>query len=552
MRFEIAMDFSSEGLWDLDLVNDNFFLSSRWIRNLGYKSEEFPTTFSDWQKIVHPDDVDNMLAELNQYLETNIGIYESLYRIKAADGKYRLILTRGRGVWEKGRAVRLSGSHNDITEKRELENKLYNLAYYDKITGLPNRAMLESKVNQYISFKPNCRMGVLYIDIDDFKVINEIKGHVAGDSLLKHITKLLTSTITEPNLVGNIVADEFAVIIYDVVNIFDLEYYAQKISKEINNPWECDGQEFYITACIGGSIYPDHGNDFMSILTSADLARNNAKSKGNGEISFFNLSFRNKTLKHVEMSNQLRKAIGNNEITLFYQPQIDIKNNKIIGLEALARWKHRKHGYIPPNVFVPLAEESGMIEEFNECIFRLAFAQIRDWKEKYPNIKVSINLSPTFLKQDGLIIKIKKLMNQYSILPKNIEIEITETAIFDDIEKSIIILRQLQDIGVSIALDDFGSGYSSLTNLQRLPIDVLKIDRGLIKTIGSCEDEAYVLKLIVQMAHHLGLKVIAEGVETKEQLQVVYKNKCDYVQGFYFSKPVSKTKIDSDYIHHII
>lgn len=533
-------------VWDWDIVNDNYYFSDKWKEVFGY--DELENTFETLKNLIHPDDLSKALTTINDYLNGKTLTYHNIYRVKTSEGKYRWILSRGKAIWENGIATRFTGTHLDITEKQELEKRLYNLAYYDAVTKLPNRAYLEIEINKHIN-NNNSNFAIAYIDLDNFKHINEVKGHDAGDALLKYIAETLTKNLKEPNIVGNIIGDEFVVAILDSKNFYEISNSIRNIFDLLRKPWHYHSQDFFITTSIGVAMYPDHGTTFQELLINADLARNYAKEKGKDQFVFYNLSIRDKTLKQIELSNMLRSAILNDELILYYQPQIDIKTNKIVAFEALLRWNHPEKGFISPADFIPVAEKNGFIDQITEYVFEKAFKQKLEWNKKgLRNVRMTINISPLIIKQEGLTIKLKKLFNRYDVRPDEFEMEITETAVMLDLEKAVYNLMQLKSLGVRIALDDFGSGYSSLTYLQELPIDVLKLDQKLIKMINTEYDEAYILKMIIDMAHYLGLKVVAEGVETHEQLQVMARHKCDIIQGFYYSRPLPSDKIEEKYL----
>ncbi|HHU55503.1 MAG TPA: EAL domain-containing protein [Acholeplasmataceae bacterium] len=538
-------------IWDWDLKTNVYEFSSNWKKTFGYDNLE--NSIETWKSLVHPDDLQKALTNINNYLSQKTSVYHNTFRLRAKDGTYHWILSRGKAIWENEVPVRFTGTHIDVTEKHELEKRLYNLAYYDSVTNLPNRAYMEIEVNKHLQNlkqNNNTLFALVYIDVDNFRHINETLGHHAGDQLLKYIAEKLVEHFPAPNFVANIATDEFLVGITGGKNFYDVDKKVNELYELLRKVWTCESIDFYITTSIGVAIYPDHGLTFQALLVNADFAKNYSKEKGGDSVSYFNLSIRVRMLKQIEISNLLRSAIANKDLVLYYQPQIDIKSNKIVAFETLLRWKHKTKGYIPPSEFIPIAEKNGLIDLLTDYVFEYAFQQKQEWNKKgYKNIRLTINISPMTLMQDGLTIKLKKFLHKYDLEPHEIELEITESAVMLDLDRAVHNLNQLRSIGVRIALDDFGSGYSSLTYLQKLPIDILKLDQKLVQTIIEEDDEAYIVKMIIDMAHFLGLKVVAEGVETKEQLQVMIRHKCNFIQGFYFSKPLPSSKIDEKYIY---
>lgn len=531
-------------IWDWDLVNNKYYFSNSWKILFGYHDLE--NTFEQWRSLIHPDDLSKALQAINDYLNHKTSTYHNIYRVRTKAGDYRWVLSRGTATWENGVAVRLTGSHTDITEKQELEKRLFNLAYFDTVTKLPNRAYMELKISSHLeTLTEKDVFAIAYIDLDNFKHINEIKGHHAGDALLKHIASLLTKHFQAPNIVGNISTDEFILALINVKGMQDVFTQISHLNDILRKVWHYDSHDFFITTSIGVAIYPDHGKTFDELLINADLARNSAKEMGKDRYVYYNLSIRERTLKQIEIANLLRSAIAKGDLELYYQPQIDPRSHRIIALEALLRWNQSQKGAISPAEFIPVAERNGLIDQLTDYVLEKAFQQKVEWNKKgLKDIRMTINISPLNLMQDGLIIKLKHLFNKYRLRPSEFELEITETALMDDLKKVIQNLSQLKSLGVRIALDDFGSGYSSLTYLQQLPIDVLKLDQNLIRTIKSENDDAYILKMIIDIAHYLGLVVVAEGVETKEQLIVMTQHQCDLIQGFYFSKPLPSKKVE--------
>lgn len=547
-RYELAVEGSNDGIWDWDLQTGVYFFSIKWKKDLGYDKDELEDTLETWKTLLHREDLQRTLDKIEAYLTSKEAIYEDTYRIRCKDGQYRWILSRGKGVCDShGNPIRVAGSHTDITEQINLQDRLHSLAYYDSLTQLPNRTMLQEEVNKQIkqAEERKIKLAFIYLDIDNFKHINDTMGHAVGDKLILHIADMLSYQIKSPNLVARLSGDEFAVVLVNVENINDVILEINGIFKCLRRPWILEKQEFYISASMGVAVYPEHGTDLATLMQNADTAMFHMKENGKDGFSIFTSDMREKTWQYIQMTNQLRVAIQNEEFLLYYQPQIDLESGKIIGVEALIRWIHPEKGFISPMEFIPFAEETGYISEIGKWVLKTACKQKKKWEEEgYSHIKMSVNLSSKRLTQEGLVSNIKHILDEYNMKCCNIELEITETAVMDDLEKAIEVLQQLKQLGITIALDDFGTGYSSLTYVQKLPIDILKVDREFIKNIINEDEESYIFKLIVELAHSLDLKVIAEGVETKEQLSFLKKNGCDVGQGYYFSRPIPASEIE--------
>jgi len=433
----------------------------------------------------------------------------------------------------------------DLGHKKSLtlEERLFDLAYYDPLTGLPNKFMIEEKINEQISKNPDQLIGLIYFDIDEFRNINEIKGHSLGDTLIKNVADTLKGEISEPNIFSRMGGDEFLIAIF---NIEHLELLIPKIEgyfNTIRKTYELDSDAFYLTFSSGVTLYPDHGQDFITLFRHADAAMSLAKSKGKDQYVIFDEEMVTIVKQQTELLNSLRKAIQQEQMSIHYQPIIDLKSGNIHSVEALIRWYHPEKGFIPPLEFISLSEKNGLIKDITEFVLQDTADHYHEWYAKKSDFKVSINLSATMLMHDRFIEDLFKWIDQHKIDCRKYIIEITETAVISDIQKSIHVLNQLKRLGFLIALDDFGTGYSSLTYLQKLPIDMIKIDRSFISGIKEDTEEFHVLKYMIDLAHHLRLKVVAEGIETKQQHHMVLKYGVDYAQGYYFCKPSTQDRV---------
>ncbi len=426
----------------------------------------------------------------------------------------------------------------------ELDDKLFQLAYYDLLTGLPNKVLLEKTITQYIGDHPDDGIvGFIYFDIDEFSNINEVKGHSVGDQLLIQIAKSLSQDIEAPNMLARIGGDEFVLALFSMNQletfIPQVEHYIDTIRKI----FILEKDEFFVTYSVGVALYPDNGKDYITLLRHADAAQSIAKSKGKDQIVIFDDEMVSIIRQQTELIAQLRKAIGNQEFSLHYQPIIDLKTDQSIGVEALIRWQHPTKGFIPPLEFISISEKNGYIKEISEWVFKEVAEQYETWNVEGKQFRIAINISAIMLMYDPFIPYMNEWINTYHLDSSRIVLEITESAIIEDIEKSIHVIHQLKKLGFIVALDDFGTGYSSLTYLQKLPIDIIKIDRGFISNIKPNTEEFYVLRYMIELAHHLNLLVVAEGIETIEQANMVKKYDVDLAQGYFFCRPMPQTRV---------
>ncbi|MBN2268555.1 MAG: bifunctional diguanylate cyclase/phosphodiesterase, partial [Acholeplasmataceae bacterium] len=412
----------------------------------------------------------------------------------------------------------------------------------DELTGLPNKILLHQQVERIIKKNTgNMKFAFIYFDIDEFRHVNESMGHYIGDQLIKLISERLSKNLAKDSFIARMGGDEF-VLIVETEEWNDIQKKIDKIFDSLRGNYALNLVDHFVTLSVGVAFYPDHGKDYISLLRHADVALSHAKSNRKDQIVIFDYQMIQSIENQASLSNQLRSAITNKEFSVAYQPVMDIKSMEVSSVEALLRWRNSEGKNIPPLDFIPFSEKNGFIQEITEWVFQQASKDFSAWKIN-ENFFVSINLSTVVLSDSLFIDRISEWKNRFKFDPKNIILEITETAIIDDINRSLEVLKQLRNLGFTIALDDFGTGYSSLTYLQKLPIDIVKIDRSFITSIFDNQSDIFILKAMVDLAHHLGMKVVAEGIETKAQHDLMNKLNMDYFQGYYYSKPVSQNEI---------
>jgi diguanylate cyclase (GGDEF)-like protein/PAS domain S-box-containing protein len=430
----------------------------------------------------------------------------------------------------------------DISDRKRNEETIRNLAFYDSLTGLPNRSLFTDRMLQELAKAKRQRqmMAVIFIDLDRFKVINDTLGHATGDLLLQAVAKQLKESIREGDTVSRLGGDEFLLLFPDITQVKDASVIAEKIVHKFSEAFMVNNKELYISASLGISIFPDNSDSIETLIKHADTAMYYAKQQGRNNYQFYSPKIDAYTTKKIQMEANLRKAIANNELMLYYQPQVNLIDGKITGAEALLRWQNLEQGAISPAEFIPIAEETGLIQPIGEWIFRTVCRQIKQWQEaRLQNIRISVNVSMNQFRQNNFIEILIGILKEMDIQPDCIELEITESAIMHDTGLTTTMLRELRDRGINIAIDDFGTGYSSLSYLKYLPISRLKLDQSFVHSLGINPNDEAISRAIIAMAHSLNLQVVAEGVENADQLTLLKTYDCDEVQGFLFSKALT-------------
>ncbi|WP_338044213.1 EAL domain-containing protein [Paenibacillus oryzisoli] len=435
----------------------------------------------------------------------------------------------------------------DITERYHTQKQINYLAYHDDLTGLPNRRFFTRHIDELLKHgvKEKSIFAVMFLDLDSFKKINDTLGHNNGDALLKLVAERLKTCCNAPNqLVSRMGGDEFTILMQEMTDHTEAIHVAEVIIKAFEKPFAVDGYEFYITASIGIAFYPQDGQNGEMLMKNADIALYRMKEDGKNNYTIFEPSPNNSGIERLTLENSIRKALRLEEFVLYYQPQIDTLTGKIIGTEALVRWNHPTLGLVPPAKFIPIAEETGLIVPLGEWVLRTACIQNQIWKEKgYAPMSVSVNLSSRQFSKQNLVKTITEILHETHIDPQYLELEITESMTMN-VEVAIEVLGKLKELGIQICIDDFGTGYSNLYYLKLFSIDRLKIDQSFVRDIMTDSNDADIVATIIAMAHNLGIDVIAEGVETKEQLDFLRSQNCHEVQGFYYHRPLPVEEIE--------
>ena len=552
-RYALAARGANDGLWDWNIRNNTVYYSFRWKTMLGYDDAEIGSTLEEWLSRAHPDDREQVEAKLSGHINSQSPQFECEHRIQHKDGAYRWMLTRGLAVRDThGKAYRMAGSQTDITGRKNAEAQLVYDAFHDALTGLPNRALFMDRLEHVIASAkrhPRYLYGVLFLDLDRFKVINDSLGHSTGDKLLIEVGQRLKSCLRPGDTVARLGGDEFAILLEDIVDAADAEEITQRIEQVLSPHYAVQGNEIITTQSIGIALRSDRYEWPEQILRDADIAMYEAKSKGRSRHEFFDTKMHASIIDRLQLESDLRVAVEHQSgFLLHYQPILDLKNQRLTGFEALVRWNHATRGMIYPLEFIPLAEETGLIFPLSNWIMRESCIQIGAWQKKYPGnpgLRMSVNISSKLLLQTGFAESIQTTLLEQDLEPGSLAIEITESVIMEHPDRAVETMAKLQKMGVHIHIDDFGTGYSSLSYLHSFPVNALKIDRSFIAKMSANSDNQEIIKTIIALAQNLKLEVIAEGLEQDHQLSTIKGLECGFGQGFLFSKPLPPEALET-------
>ncbi len=443
--------------------------------------------------------------------------------------------------------------NQELTDHEQIENELtlhkahlIHLAHYDDLTSLPNRVFFHEMLNKTLhhSSRHKKMMAILFIDIDRFKNINDELGVAAGDLVLKEIANRFRTVLRSGDILARLGGDEFIILLNDIGHPKFASPVADKLLQVCAEPIKIENHELMVTISIGICIYPNDGESLEDLQKNADIVMHNVKQSGGSVFQYFTREMSVEAHEHIKLEAALRKAISNNEFVLHYQPKLNLNDGSIAGVEALIRWENPELGLINPIEFIPLAEETGLIMQIGEWALREACKASKAWQQQgFEPVIVAVNLSPKQFQHQDIAKLVESILLEFSLDPKYLELEITETAMMSDVEATVSKLQRIKNSGVHISVDDFGTGYTSISYLKKFPISILKIDQTFIKGISYNQNDTAIISAVIALAHSLGMKVVAEGVETAEQLQYLADNGCDIVQGYYLSRPLPEQKI---------
>jgi diguanylate cyclase (GGDEF)-like protein/PAS domain S-box-containing protein len=507
---------------------------------LGYNSpQELIASVTD---IAHQVYVDSKSREELTRLLREQGMVKNFEcAVYRKDGSKMWFSANVRAVSENGVLVGYEGTNEDITARRVAEERVQFLAYYDALTGLPNRTLLQDRVTKALAAarRQNHQVALLFLDLDGFKIINDSLGHAVGDLFLQEFAERLKTWAREQDTVARVGGDEFLIVLTGIRDAADAAVTAERLINSMTAEFLVQGHSLRISCSIGVSIFPKHGTDCETLIKNADAAMYGAKDGGRNNFRFFSDEINEQVMERLTLARGLRSALEKEQLFLVYQPQMEIATGRITGLEALLRWQHPELGLVPPDRFIRIAENSGLIVPIGEWVLRTACRQARKWQDdRLPPVSMAVNVSAVQFRQQGFCDLIRRVLRETGLAPQYLELELTESLLLADAEVTLSVVEELKTIGITLAIDDFGTGYSSFSYLRQFRVSKLKIDRSFIKDSATNPDDSAITAAIISMAKSLRLKVIAEGVENEAQMSFLRKHQCDEIQGYYFSKPL--------------
>lgn len=546
-RFRVAFNQAAVGLAHVGPDGRWLMVNNKLCEIVGYARRELLNM--RFQDITHPDDLVADLALARRMIAGEIEEKTREKRYRHKNGYYIWVnLTSSMVCDADGKPKYYSSVIEDISRRKQIEEELLHLANHDALTSLPNRSLLHDRLSQALVFagRSGGQVAVMLIDLDRFKTINDSLGHEVGDKIIMEVGRRLSASVRAGDTIARLGGDEFVVIRPDVQRADAVATMARQVLEALAKPMTIQGHEFYPTGSIGISMFPKDGHDSQTLLKNADTAMYRAKDAGRNNFQFYAHEMTSRALERLRLEGGLRRALEREEFVLHYQPQMDIATGRIVGVEALLRWQPSDQPMVFPGDFIPLAEETGLIVPIGEWVLRSACAQIRAWQgcPMLSSVKMAVNLSARQFKQQDIVKVVSRVLDETGCSAQWLELEITESAVMENPEAAAGTLLRLSHMGVGLSIDDFGTGYSSLSYLKRFPIDSLKIDKSFVRDITTDTDDAAIARAVIALAHSLKLKVIAEGVETIEQLDFLREQRCDYIQGYYLSRPVPAHEIE--------
>ena len=484
----------------------------------------------------------NRMVELGHVLD-EVGVVRAAeVEVRRRDGTRRFVRANVRAVRDdSGNILLREGTVEDITDRKVAEERVQFLAYYDALTGLPNRILLQDRLAKALAGarRRKDKVAILFLDLDRFKIINDSLGHSLGDLLLQGVAERLKKWARDLDTVARLGGDEFVIVLTNVRDVADAAVAADRMVKTMTAGFVVEGHPLSISCSLGISVFPEHGSDSDTLIKNADAAMYSAKESGRNTFRFFTKDMNTQVVERLMLENSLRLALDRKELFLVYQPQIEIATGRITGLEALLRWQHPELGLVPPDKFIRIAENSGLIMPIGEWVLRTACCQVQKWQDEgLPAMRVAVNVSAVQFRQDGFCELVRTVLRETGLVAQYLELELTESLLLSSADVTLAVLQELKAMGLKLAIDDFGTGYSSLSYLKQFPVSKLKIDRSFVRDVAVNPDDAAIATAIISMAKSLNLKVIAEGVENEAQMAFLRARQCDEIQGYYFSKPL--------------
>ena len=535
----LALEAAGDGVWEWDIQSDTFELSRRGRAMLGYGATDIGKSLIHWVAITHPEDIERVREHVLACMQGRIPFLSCEYRVRCRDGNWKWVLARGAVVdrSDLGWARRMVGTTVDISSEQETLLR----ANYDALTGLPNRSLFRERLQYEVtsSRRSGRLLALLFLDLDRFKEVNDLLGHDAGDELLKQTAARIRSCVREADTVARLGGDEFTVILTDLDDRSHVENIAEKILQAIDKPYLLNHEEIHVSGSIGITLHPGDAKEPEGLVRNADQAMYVAKNAGRNQFSFFTKSMQDQAWQRLKLIGELRAALPQRQLKLYFQPVVDLKSGQVVKGEALLRWIHPTRGLVCPHEFVFLAEETGLINEIGNWVFMQAAAWSKQWSTLRGEVfQISVNKSPVQFLANAKSLNWGAYLKDLGLGWHSMSVEITEGLLLNATDATAEKLFSLRDAGVQVAIDDFGTGYSSMAYLKKFDVDYLKVDQSFIRDTTRNSTSRTIAETIIVMAHKLGLQVIAEGVETEEQRDWLMEAGCDFAQGFFFSEPV--------------
>jgi len=550
-RWKLALESVGDGVWDLQVQSGEQYLSPNLMRMYGYADGELKATVAEIDALVHPDDLGRLQYDRQAHLDGDTPTYSNEHRVLCKDGSWKWVHSRGTVISRdaQGQALRMLGTHTDITERKTADEVVWQHAHFDALTGLPNRRLMRERLIQEMK---KCRrnhqkLGLLFIDLDHFKEVNDTLGHDRGDELLVEAARRIQHCLREVDTVARMGGDEFTVIVTALTDESNLQSILSKLLNALSEPFQLGLDQVFVSASMGITVYPNDTLEVEDLLKNADQALYVAKAAGRNRFSFFTASLQEAAMQRAQLTHDLRAALQAKQFFIVYQPIVNLANGRIQKAEALIRWQHPTRGLISPADFIPIAESSGLIVEMGEWVFDQAASQVKLWRTHlHPQFQISVNKSPLqFEKPNPSHVPWIEQLRALGLPGESIVVEITEGLLLSSSIGVVEQLLNLRDEGINVSLDDFGTGYSSLSYLQKFDIDFIKIDQSFVRHLKEGTTDLVLCQAIIAMAHALGMKVIAEGVETAEQRDLLKAAGCDYAQGYLYSRPLSPADFET-------
>ncbi|MDE2048776.1 MAG: EAL domain-containing protein [Betaproteobacteria bacterium] len=538
----LAVDGAEDGFWYWNLQTGDSWFSDRWYTELGYQPGELKPTLTSWRAMIHPGDRLRVDEQVQRYLSREITRYDVDFRCKTKTGTYKWFRSRGQARWDSaGKAVCIAGAISDISRRRAAEEKVRLLAYYDAVTHLPNRVELEQRAQRAIELAEarQSKLAVMFIDLDRFKHINDSLGHMVGDELLRTIGLRFRDVVQTLGTVARQGGDEFIVLLEGLGTRADAQDVAGALLRALDAPCALGPHSIHVSASIGISLFPDDGRDVPTLLRHADTAMFAAKDGGRHRVCFFTEQMSVAAQRRLALEQRLRVALEHNEFSVHYQPLVNLATEQVVGSEALLRWRHAELGDVSPGEFIPVAESTGTILDIGRWTLLQACRQTRQWQMRTDSLlSVSVNMSARQVFQGEMVRTVSDCLRESGLPAESLVLELTESTLLHNPEEAQQVLGQLRKLGVRLCIDDFGTGFSSLAYLRRYAFDIVKIDQSFVQELDRDVNNQAIVAAVIAMCRKLGVAVVAEGVETFEQLRALKQQGCTLAQGYLMGKPM--------------